>query len=123
MASVTVTDDFVDVRFIGWERRWIGRGRLAIPVAGVRHASVVAEPLRLAHGARRGIAVSGVLKIGVWGLFGGPRQLLAARRGEPGLRIVLDRSAVGGEFDELVLSDPDAPRVADAITGAMAARA
>ncbi|MEQ4304681.1 hypothetical protein ABNF97_25430 [Plantactinospora sp. B6F1] len=123
MASVAVTDDFVDVRFIGWERLWIGRERLAIPVAGVRHASVVAEPLRLAHGARRGIVVSGFLKIGVWGLFGGPRQLVAARRGEPGLHLVLDRSAVGGEFDEIVLSDPDAPRIADAVTGAMAARA
>ena len=123
MASVTVTDDFVDVRFTGWERLWTGRERLTIPVAGVRHASVVAEPLRLARGGRRGIVVSGFLKIGVWGLFGGPRQLVAARRGEPGLHLVLNRSAAGGEFDEVVLSDPAGAGIADAIARAMAARA
>lgn len=123
MASVTVNDNFVDIRFTGWERLWTGRDRLAIPIAGLRHASLVAEPLRLAHGGRRGIVVSGFLKIGVWGLFGGPRQLVAARRGEPGLHIVLDRSATGGQFDEVVLSDPAGPGIADAITRAMAARA
>ena len=123
MASITVTDDFVDVRFTAWERLWIGRERLAIPVAAVRHASVVAEPLRLARGGRRGITVSGFLKIGVWGLFRSPRQLVAARRGEPGLHLVLARSAAGGEFDEIVLSDPAGARLADTVTRVLAARA
>ncbi|MET8910365.1 hypothetical protein [Micromonospora sp. NPDC004551] len=123
MASVTVTDELVDIRFTGWERIWTGRERLAVPVDGVRHAVLVADPLRLARGGRRGVVVSGYLKIGVWGLFGGPRQLVAARRGEPGLHLVLDQAATGGRFDEVVLSDPAAPRVADAIARAMAARA
>ncbi|MET7422746.1 hypothetical protein [Dactylosporangium sp. NPDC005555] len=123
MASVTVTDHFVNVRFTGWERLWIGRERLAIPVAGVRHASLVAEPLRLARGARRGLVVSGFLKIGVWGLYGGPRQLVAARRNEPGLHLVLDRSSTGGEFDEVVLCVPAAAGTADAIARAVAAHA
>ena len=122
MAAVTVTGDVVDVRFTAGERFWIRRARLAIPVAAVRHASLVAQPLRRAHGARRGITVSGLIKVGVWGLFGGPRQLVAARRGEPGLHLVLDRAATGGEFDEVILSGAAAARAADAITRAMAAR-
>ncbi len=122
MAMITVTD-VIDIRFTAWERFFIRRERLAIPVAAVRHASLVAEPLRLARGGRRGIAVSGFLKVGVWGLFGGPRQLVAARRGEPGVHLVLDRPAAGGEFDEIVLSDPAAAGIADAISRALAARA
>ncbi|OKI85869.1 hypothetical protein [Micromonospora sp. CB01531] len=123
MASITITGDLIDIRFTEWERLWTGRERLAIPVAAVRHAAAVDEPLRLARGGRRGIVVSGVVKIGVWGLLGGPRQLVAARRGEPGLHLVLDRAAAGGEFDEVVLSNPAASGIADAIGRAMAARA
>ncbi|WP_430782468.1 hypothetical protein [Actinoplanes sp. G11-F43] len=104
MATITRTDDVVDIRFTGWERFWTGRDHLTVPAAGVRRMSEVAEPLRLARGARRGIAVSGFLKIGVWGLFGGPRQLVAARRGEPGVHLILDRTVTGGEFDEIVIS-------------------
>jgi len=123
MASVTVTDDIITVQFTGWERLWIGRERLAIPIAAVRHASAVAQPLRLAYGGRRGIAVSGFLKIGVWGLFGRTRQLVAARRGEPGLHLLLNREYAGGDFDEVVLSDPAGHKIAHAITRVMAARA
>ncbi|GAA2641910.1 hypothetical protein GCM10010399_89670 [Dactylosporangium fulvum] len=122
MASATVTGELIEIRLTEWERRWIGRERLAIPVASVRHAAAVDNPLRLARGARRGLAISGFVKIGIWGLFGGPRQLVSARRGEPGLHLVLDRTAGGGEFDEIVLSDPDAAGIADTIARATAAR-
>ncbi|MFG3420878.1 hypothetical protein ACIBTZ_21645 [Micromonospora sp. NPDC049460] len=120
MASVTVAVELVDIRFTGWERLWIGRERLTVPVTAVRSVAIVADPLRLARGARRGMVVSGFVKIGVWGLFAGPRQLVAARRGELGLHIVLDRAAAGGQFDEVVLSDPAAPDIADAIGRASA---
>jgi len=123
MASVTVTGDLIDVRFTGWERLWTGRERVTLPVTSVRHAAPVDSPLHLARGARRGYAVSGFVKIGIWGLFGGPRQLVAARRGEPGLHLVLDRAAAGGEFDEVVLSIPAAPAVVEAIGQARAAQA
>ncbi|GAA1565565.1 hypothetical protein GCM10009827_103950 [Dactylosporangium maewongense] len=123
MATVTVTGDLIDIRFTRWERLWIGRERLTIPAAGVRRAAFVAEPLGLAHGARRGIVVSGFLKIGVWGIFGGPRQLVVARRGEAGLHLVLDRPSTGGQLDEVVLSHPAGARIADAIARVMAARA
>ncbi|GLI03344.1 hypothetical protein [Phytohabitans aurantiacus] len=123
MASITVTGALVDIQFTGWERLWVGRERTVIPVGAVRYAALVADPLRLARGGRRGIVVSGLLKIGIWGLFGGPRQLVAARRGEPGLHLVLDRAAAGGQFDEVVLSHPAAPGIADAIGRATAADA
>jgi hypothetical protein len=121
MATVTVTDGFVDVSFTAWERLWVRRERLTIPAAGIRQASAVAEPLRLARGARRGIVVSGLLKIGVWGIFGGPRQLVVARRGEPGLQLVLDRSVTGGDLDQVLLSVPDGAGIAAAVTRATAA--
>ncbi|MCO8270759.1 hypothetical protein M1L60_09145 [Actinoplanes sp. TRM 88003] len=119
MASITVTGDIIEIRFTGWERLWTGRQRLAIPVAAVRQASAVAEPLGLARGARRGLAVSGLLKVGVWGLFGGTRQLVAARRGEPGLHLIL---SAGQEFDEIVISDPAGARHAGTIARATAGR-
>ncbi|PZG21275.1 hypothetical protein C1I95_07900 [Micromonospora craterilacus] len=123
MASVTVTSDVIDIRFTGWERIWIGREQFVLRLKAVRHAAPVDNPLRLARGARRGYVVSGFAKVGVWGLYGGPRQLVTARRGEPGLHLVLDRAAAGGEFDEVVLSSPDAPALAAAIGRAMAAGA
>ncbi|GGM48313.1 hypothetical protein ACFFX1_45210 [Dactylosporangium sucinum] len=123
MASITVTGNAIDIRFTGWERMWIWRERLSLPLTAVRQVVQVDNPLRLARGARRGYAVTGFAKVGVWGLFGGPRQLVAARRGEPGLRLVLDRAAAGGEFDEVVLSSPAAPGLAETIRRAMAARA
>ncbi|MEV0805947.1 hypothetical protein [Micromonospora sp. NPDC050200] len=79
MASVTFTGDLIDIRFTGWERLWVARERLAVPVAAIRQAACVDKPLPLARGARRGYVVSGLVKIGVWGVFGGPRQLVAAR--------------------------------------------
>ncbi|MEV6811923.1 hypothetical protein [Micromonospora sp. NPDC051296] len=121
MASVTVIGDLIDIRLAGWERLWIGRERLALPVTAVRHAVQVDDPVRLARGARRGFVVSGVVKIGIWGLYGGPRQLVVARRGEPGLHLVLERALAGGEFDEVVLSSPAAPGLVDAIARAKAA--
>ncbi|MEV0731930.1 hypothetical protein [Polymorphospora sp. NPDC050346] len=122
MASVTVIGDVIDIRFTGWERLWIGRERLALRLTAVRHATPVDNPLRLARGARRGYVVSGFAKVGVWGLFGGPRQLVAAHRGEPGLHLVLDRATAGGEFDEVILSTPAAPALAETIGRALAAR-
>ncbi|MEV2237492.1 hypothetical protein [Micromonospora sp. NPDC049891] len=123
MASVMLSGDVIDIRFTGWERLWTGRDRLAVAVGAVRQVARVDNPLRLARGARSGYVVSGFVKIGVWGLFGGTRQLVAARRGEPGLHLVLDRAGTGGQFDEVVLSGPDVPGLAEAISRAMAARA
>lgn len=117
MATITVTPETIEVGFTSWERLWTRRERLTLPVAAVRHAALVDRPLSLARGARNGFVVSGFAKFGTWGVFRGPRQLVAARRGEPGLHLVLDRAAAGGEFDEVILSAAAAPEVVRELAG------
>lgn len=118
MASIIVTGATIDIRFAWWERLWLGRGRLTVPVAAIRQAARVDRPLRLARGARSGLVVSGLIKIGVWGLFGCPRQLVAVRRGRPALHLVLDREAAGDDFDEILISDPAAQRLVESLNRA-----
>ncbi|MFU8875396.1 hypothetical protein [Micromonospora sp. SL4-19] len=120
MAVVAVTGEQLDIRFSSGERIWLRRDQLTVPLSAVRQAACVDQPLRLARGARSGFVVSGFIKIGVWGVFGGPRQLVSARRGEPGLHLVLERSTANLEYDEIVLSDPAAPQLVEAIRHAMA---
>ncbi|MFC4561096.1 hypothetical protein ACFO4E_04415 [Nocardiopsis mangrovi] len=112
MALMKVSDTELAIEFSGGERTWTRRASLTVPLSAVRRAARVGDPLRAARGARKGLHVSGVAKVGVWGLFRGPRQLVAAYRGQPGLHIELDRAAAGGEFDELVLSLADAEQLA-----------
>ncbi|MET8340138.1 immune inhibitor A domain-containing protein [Streptosporangium canum] len=50
----------------------------------VRQAVVTDQPLRIPRGARKGLTVSGHTKIGIWGIYGGPRQLVSANRNLPG---------------------------------------
>ncbi|MGW1406607.1 hypothetical protein [Streptomyces sp. NPDC002403] len=114
MALMNITDTGLTIGFSGRERIWTLRGSLTVPLTAVRRVTVVDDPLRAAHGVRKGLHASGVAKIGTWGLITGPRQLVAAYRGRPGLRVELDRAA-GGDFDELVLSLDDAQRSAQLI--------
>ncbi|MEO3796629.1 hypothetical protein ABGB14_41075 [Nonomuraea sp. B10E15] len=115
MATVMITDGLITIEFGRWERMFTGRSRQLIPAHAVRQAVVTHQPLRVARGARKGLAVSGHTKIGVWGLFGGPRQLVAANRDQSGAHLILDRASSGGEFDEVVLSVPDAGRLVEEI--------
>ncbi|MFE7463347.1 hypothetical protein ACFU6R_04490 [Streptomyces sp. NPDC057499] len=115
MALMKISGDRLVVEFEGRERMWLRRDGLTVPLAAVRQVVPVGQPLREAHGTRKGLQISGATKIGTWGLVLGPRQLVAAYRGKPGLRVVLDRAASGEEFDELVLSLDDADRLAGLI--------
>lgn len=115
MATVMIVDGLIAIEFGRWERIFTGRSRHTIPLKAVRQAVVAHEPLRIARGARRGLTVSGHTKIGVWGLAGGPRQLVAAHRNQLGAHLILDRVSSGGEFDEVVVSVPDAERLVEAI--------
>ncbi|NBE79416.1 hypothetical protein [Micromonospora rubida] len=113
MATTTLTPGHLHIRFTAGERMWTRQQQLTVPLTAVRDATAVAEPLRLARGARSGLTISGFVKIGVWGVLGGPRQLVSARAGQPGLHLTLDRTATG--YDEILLSDPTTPTVVDAI--------
>ncbi|MEU6077803.1 hypothetical protein [Micromonospora sp. NPDC047074] len=120
MASTTLTPDGIHIHFTAGERLWTRHRHLSVPLTAVRHATAVAEPLRLARGARSGLTVSGFVKIGIWGVLGGPRQLVCARAGQPGLHLTVDRHTTG--YDEILLSDPAAPATVAAIQHATGAR-
>jgi hypothetical protein len=115
MATMRISTGALTFEFVGLERLWLGRRVLTVPLASVRQVTYADRPLRLARGLRRGYAVSGVAKIGVWGLLGRPRQLVYARRGVPGLHLRLDRTAVDGNFDEVIFSTPDAAELVHAV--------
>ncbi|WP_030888650.1 hypothetical protein [Streptomyces sp. NRRL F-5053] len=120
MAVVKVTKDRLTVEFSGRESMWARMDSVTVPLAAVREVRCVDRPLREARGARKGYQ-SAFTKIGVWGVFTGPRQLVSARRGEPGLHIRLDKAAAGGgagkcgEFDEIIVSVADPAGLAEQI--------
>jgi hypothetical protein len=111
MATMRISSEALTFDFEGMERLWLGRAALTVPLRSVRQVAYADRPLRLARGLRRGYVVSGVAKIGVWGLFSRPRQLVCAWRGVPGLHLRLDHATVDGRFDEVVFSTPDAARL------------
>ncbi|MFD4986663.1 hypothetical protein [Streptomyces sp. NPDC058374] len=116
MALMNTSGTALTVTFSGWERMWLKRDKVTVPLAALRRITPIRNPLREAHGTRSGIQVSGFAKVGTWGLVKGPRQLVAAYRGSPGLHILLDRAAASADFDELVLSVDDADRLAEELS-------
>ncbi|MFC6022419.1 hypothetical protein ACFP2T_40475 [Plantactinospora solaniradicis] len=121
MATMRISNEALTFDFQGMERLWLGRRALTVPLRSVRQVAYADRPLRLARGPRRGYVVSGIAKIGVWGLLARPRQLVYARRGVPGLHLRLDRAAVDGRFDEVVFSTPDAAGLARVIAQSIGA--
>ncbi|MCG5218377.1 hypothetical protein [Streptosporangium sp. KLBMP 9127] len=120
MAAVIIDRGMLVVRFEGWERLFARRGDVQVPMRAVREADLVERPLRAVRGARSGISVSGVLKVGVWGLGVGIRQLVSARHDVPGLRVEVDRAVSGLPFDELIISTPDAAALVRTLKGVRA---
>jgi hypothetical protein len=115
MATVVIGENAVMVGFDGWERLFTRRDAVRIPLPAVRGAELVEHPLRATRGGRWGITVTGLLKVGTWGLGTGRRQLVSARREVSGLRVALDRGVAGVPFDELIISTPDAAALLRAI--------
>lgn len=110
MATVERHEDRLTVRFGRWEPLFTGRGRVDVPIGALREAECVEEPRRATRGGRSGLLVTGLVKIGRWGVGVGLRQLVSVRRGVPALRLVLDRNATG--YDEVLVSVPDAAGLA-----------
>lgn len=113
MARIEERSGAVVVRFEKWEPLFTRRTRLAVPSGAIRAVDVVENGLRATRGARVGLLVTGLRKIGRWGLGVGLRQLVSVRRGQPALRLVLDREITG--YDEVLVSLPDAAAVAAAL--------
>ena len=114
MSTVILDEHRLTVRFEQTERLFVRRDHFTVDRAAILGAAVTDKPLRVPHGARGGLSAAGLAKIGVWGLLGGVRQLVSVRRGRPALRLLLDPDRADG-FSELVVSVPDADRLAEAL--------
>ncbi|MGV0837940.1 hypothetical protein [Mycolicibacterium thermoresistibile] len=83
-------------------------GDVRVPRAAVRTIDVVDDALGAVRGVRApGLGLPGCAKIGTWRRRDG-HTFAVARAGRPGVRIRLD----GQRYAELVISVPDAERVA-----------
>jgi hypothetical protein len=116
MARIEERGTGVVVRFEGWEPLFTGRAQLEVPFGAIREVEVVENGLRATRGGRIGLLVTGVRKIGRWGVGVGLRQLVSVRRGRPTLRMRLDRGATG--YDEVLVGLPDAAAVAEGLRAA-----
>ncbi|EMD25235.1 hypothetical protein [Amycolatopsis azurea] len=115
MATIDIAGGSVRVRFSAWERLAVWRDEVVVPQAVIRAVELVDAPVGRARGGRAGVLVSGVLKVGYWGLGTGIRQLVSVRRGVPALRIAIDREAAGLPFDEVLVSARNAAELACAL--------
>ncbi len=100
------------VTFSAFERLMMLRRRpLEVPFAAV--TTVSAEPGWTSQvlGIRKGLVVSGYLKLATFRHPDGTRRLVTMRRGRPLLRIRLSQQI----YDELLLSTPEAPALATAL--------
>jgi hypothetical protein len=86
-----------------------------VPLAAVRSAEVVGDPLPAVRGLRApGMALPGLRKIGTWRRQG-ERVLVSIRRGQPAVRVRL----TGQRYDELLIGTDDAAAVTGELTAAV----
>lgn len=94
-----------------------GRSTLVVPLGAVRALDLVERPTRVsATGVgHAGVLVTGVLKIGRWGVGTPTHRFVSVRRWVPAVRIVLaDGFAEQLGYQELLISTPDAEQIAAA---------
>lgn len=112
MATMRVIGDELHVRFSVPERLAVWRSGVVVPLASVRRVDDLDDAVHHTRGGRIGFLISGVVKVGIWGLGTDTRQLVSVRRDVRALRITLDRAAAGIPFDELLISTRDADSLA-----------
>lgn len=119
MATVEVDEHAVTVMLNGVEKLFCGgRSRLVVPRDEVRAAERVDRPTRASVTGigRAGLHVSGVLKLGRWGIGTPTSRFVSARRWVPAVRLAVSdgfREQLG--YHEIVISTPDADRVTAAL--------
>lgn len=120
MATVRVDEHGATVALTSWERPFCGgRSRLVAPWSEVRSLERADRPTRLsATGVgRAGLLVTGVLKLGRWGIGTRTSRFVSVRRWVPAVRVTVNdafRGQLG--YDELLISTPDADRITAAFT-------
>ncbi|GAA1846440.1 hypothetical protein [Agromyces salentinus] len=111
MTAIRVDASTLRVEFPAWEAMMAGRSQYSVAYAAISRVELLPGWSAEVLGVRSGLVVSGRIKLGTFRHPSGVRRLVAMRRGLPLLRIGL----AGQEFDELLLSDVDAPRIHHAI--------
>lgn len=114
MARVTADTSGLTIDFALWERPFVGRGRLRLSGEEIAEVRVVERPLRHHLGPRAGLWVTGLLKVGLFGIT--PRCLASVRRGAPALHL----RVTGGSraFGEVLVSTAEAPALARRLAAA-----
>jgi len=103
MARIDVDDRQVRIRLTTIEKLFALRGDLTFPRAAVRSVERFDEALDAVRGIRApGLGVPGRVMIGTWRRRDG-KDLVVARRGEPGVRIELE----GQRFAAVVVGGDD----------------
>ena len=122
MARVVVDGSDVLVELAWWERPFAGgRSTLAVSRGALRSVEKVDRPTRWSAtpGARAGLLVTGVVKLGRWGIGTSTRRFVSVRRWVPALRLAVDeREAHRIGYGEILVSCPDA----DALVAALGPR-
>ncbi|MEV6557529.1 hypothetical protein AB0M22_17555 [Nocardia sp. NPDC051756] len=122
MAAVYVDQETVRIELGWWERIFAGqRKRLIVPVASVLEARRVDRPTKYSAtpGGRAGVVVTGVVKIGRWGIGTRTSVFVSVRRSIPALRLTLDKSAAEElGYDVILVSTPQVDRLVGSLTNA-----
>jgi hypothetical protein len=123
MATVRANGTTVTVDLSWWERFFAaGRPRVVVPLDAIATAGVVDHPTRwtATPGGRSGLVVTGVLKVGRWGVGTGMRYFVSTRRNRPAVRLTLTPEGadlIG--YDVVLVSTPDAAELVADLTRAV----
>lgn len=114
MTEVTVNNNRLTIVFPGWERLMVRRRFHSVPLDAICASQVTGWTSEFL-GYRFGLNISGYRKLGTYRHPNGTRRLVAMKAGEPVLRIRLTDGTESGEFDELLISTPNAAEVGAAL--------
>ncbi|PTR25643.1 hypothetical protein C8K36_10673 [Rhodococcus sp. OK519] len=108
MGELSVQGDRVLLRLSRFERTAGLHGDVTVPIEHVSDVDVVADPFANIRGMRApGLGIPRRLRIGTW-RGGSVRTFVVARSGVPAVRVRTVGRASGAEFDELIVTTPDA---------------
>ncbi|TWD79613.1 hypothetical protein FB561_0677 [Kribbella amoyensis] len=112
MATVRMDDRQVTIELTRWERLFAGgRARFVLPREAIASTDFVEHPTRwqATPGGRSGIIVTGVLKVGRWGVGTRTRLFVSARRWIPAVRFGLTPEGADlTGYDAFLISTEDA---------------
>jgi hypothetical protein len=102
--QVTVADDALHVRFLGWDAFWLLQREVVVPIAQVRGVTVARLDAVPREGVKLpGAGVPGLIRAGIW-RAGPDRDVWDVRQAEHVLWIELEP---GADYRRLILEVPD----------------